>query len=209
MKQATKKRKEKLKGLKAQKKAYAQSLRLIEKEIHKLKPKMKKGGGRRKGNANENHLAKEIVAAFEEFGITREDCYRTPSSGGHRFAKKEDPGDLVTSKKLRKLFPFSVEAKHYKDVDLFPFFDSAKNWKKSWKVLAWLKQTVAATKGKLHPMLVFRMNGEQSLCAIPGLYPLVAALKPILKFMYDGEEWYLVRFDRLLRAMVKGARNAG
>jgi hypothetical protein len=36
-------------------------------------------------------------------------CYRTPQSGGHKFAGESD---LVVSEELRKIFPFVVECKH-------------------------------------------------------------------------------------------------
>lgn len=210
MRPDTLKRRHRLNELKLELRAHNAAIRLVTKEIKTLKRrKMKPGRGRTKGNANENVTAKQIIAAFAEFGIKGTDCYRTPSSGGHRFAKKEDPGDLVISKKLAKIFPFEVECKHYKDIDIYPFLANSKLWKKSWLPRKWLAQTVAAAqhrKGR-HPLLVMRMNGQPALAALPGLYPLVTYLTPRLRFLpFKGEHWYLVRFDRLLRVIAREYR---
>ena len=204
-----KKLRAKLKLIIAQRKAFAKSVRIADKEIARLtklcRRKMRKGGGRAKGNGFENKVAKIIVAAFAEYHITQRDCYRTPLSGGHRFAKHEDPGDLVISKKLRVIFPFHVECKFYKDVNLRPFWDPQKKWKPSWLPGQWLKQATDACKKSSigMPMLVFKSNGEQILAAVPLKLRNSEDIRPMLWFKYEGETWTLVRFSKLLSQIKK------
>jgi hypothetical protein len=62
-----------------------------------------------KGSTFENVISKTVCQYFE---AEREECYRTPLSGGHPFG---DTGDLVIGTKLFKQFPFVVECKAYQD----------------------------------------------------------------------------------------------
>ena len=167
---------------------------------------MKKGRGRPKGNAFENKIAKTLVKAF---GLKKKDCYRTPGSGGHRQASKTDPGDLVISKRMRKVFPFSVECKHYKAVPLYWFFKPEKKRPKQLK--SWLSQaeTSAKKQKKMYPLLIFRANNAPIFCALPGVYPLVTRCRPKLRFTRGDTDWFLLEFDVLVRALVKeGAQYA-
>lgn len=129
---------------------------------------MKKGGGRAKGAAFERHVSKVLIAAFEAYGVTAEDCYRTPQSGGHRFARKEDPGDLVISKRLQKLFPFCVECKFYKKLQWNALLTKQKD-KSHWT--DWWDQAVTASNRqpvahRYEPMLVCRQNFDKTLYAV-------------------------------------------
>lgn len=176
---------------------------------------MKPGMGRNKGNGFERETSKTIAHAFRHFHITQKDVYRTPSSGGHKYAKKSDPGDLVISRKLRELFPFSVECKFYRKIDLFKLFEPIEDHVKSSQFKNWLAQTCKTCNGskKLYPMLVFKQNQSLVLCAIPAIYPLVADMSrrnyTRLKMKYRDEDWYVVRFDQLLKQLVREAkRNA-
>jgi hypothetical protein len=135
---------------------------------------MKPGMGRLKGNAFERQAAALIVCAFKDFGITKKDVYRTPGSGGHRYASKTDPGDLVISPKLRKLFPFSTECKSYARVRLAQFLYPVRLWKKSWKCQKWLLQLRQATEKQsadagewLIPLLVFKENNGEIMASFP------------------------------------------
>lgn len=119
---------------------------------------MKRGGGRVKGNAFERQVAKMIVEAFSDHGIDSKHCYRTPLSGGHRYAKKCDPGDLVMSPELRKLFPFAVEAKSYKRLKWRELLSPLK---KSGQFYKWWQQAcLGATSQGLNPLLVFKENNS-------------------------------------------------
>jgi hypothetical protein len=123
----------------------------------------KRINGRSKGNSFERTVAGLIIEAFTDLGIEKKDCYRTPLSGGHRFASKQDPGDLLCSKRLSKLFPYAVECKCYKRI----------NWIELLSPLAankgqfgpWWTQAckAAGTTGKL-PLLVFKGNGTKVFC---------------------------------------------
>lgn len=157
---------------------------------------MKPGGGREKGNSFERRVAGMIVKAFECFGAGKSDAYRTPSSGGHQYAKKEDPGDLVISKKLRKWFPHHVECKNYRRVNFGRFLASSTERKKSWQEFRWLDQALSASK-KYIPILVIKENHGESMCVVP---VLASGFKPVprLVFRYKNQTWCLCRFKRYL-----------
>lgn len=116
---------------------------------------MKAGGGRNKGSAFERKVAKLIVANFAHVGITKQDCYRTPGSGGHRFAAKTDPGDLVLSPDLRERFPFSIECKHYANLDWNVLLS---NKKKKGQFESWWQQCCKSAVLDTVPLLVFKRN---------------------------------------------------
>lgn len=116
---------------------------------------MKAGGGRNKGSAFERKVAKLIIATFANKGINKEDCYRTPGSGGHRFASKTDPGDLVLSPALRELFNFSVECKHYAKLDWGVLLS---NRRKKGQFESWWRQCCKAAVDDAIPLLVFKRN---------------------------------------------------
>jgi hypothetical protein len=191
-----------LKTIRPKLKSLRADLRRLEREeiqCCKAAKKMKPGNGRQKGNSFERDVAKTIVRIFQKAGynITDEDVYRTPSSGGHRYAKKEDPGDLVISPRLLKLFPCSVECKDQKALELYRFFIPFSLHKSSWPEHQFLAQTVAAAKLKkgLVPMLVFKKHSKV-FCAFPSpimLFP------PALDFQYEGERWQLCLFRRYLK----------
>jgi hypothetical protein len=173
---------------------------------------VKPGGGRQKGAMFERHIAKRIVDAFTEFGVTKVDCYRTPSSGGHRYAKEADPGDLVISERLRGVFPFHVECKHHRDVDLWTLLVSPP--KKSWKFFHWLRQAIeATTSDNLHPMVVFKANSMPILCAIPatintipliGSFSFIHVHTPVEVPPYRG--WRVFTLDLFLQLWVSSQR---
>lgn len=168
---------------------------------------MKKGGGRGKGSSFERYIAGRVVSAFKKFGIKKKDCYRTPMSGGHRQASKSDPGDLVLSKRLRELFPYSVECKFYKEINLWQFMQAEKKRDKSWPVTKWLEQTCTACgkKKKVFPLLVFRQNrSPHVLAALPLLMPVIGLIKGAkLRFKYEGKNWYVVDFEELLSVIAE------
>jgi len=163
---------------------------------------MKAGGGRNKGNAFERKLANEVVTAFSCFGIKKSDCYRTPLSGGHIHAKQSDPGDLVISKRLRKYFPFHVEAKHYRQVSLNALFTPIEKQKKAWKFKPWVEQVGRAKKHGLTPVIVFKENNGPILAMLP-MYPPLTDTRIIFKTRYKGEPWYVITFKSMLRILVK------
>lgn len=167
---------------------------------------MRKGGGRNKGNGFERQVAKLVVTAFDCMGVAKKDCYRTPGSGGHKYASKVDPGDLVISKRLRKYFPFHVECKFYRRVELWPLFTSIDKQKKAHKFKGWLAQTVRGNNGKLQPMLVWKENQGPIFCLVPQLMPLVTKIPNKLKTHYNGEVWYAMLFSDMLKALVKIAK---
>ena len=156
----------------------------------------------------ERLVAKMIVETFKDYGITNKDAYRTPMSGGHRYASKTDAGDIVISPRLRKLFPFSVECKCYATVNLAQFLFPVKLWKKSWKCSRWLAQVKAASEKQeewLIPLLVFKENNRRDdggfSCEYRGRGVDTEAFQQKLSFVYQNRQWIIVRFSKFLRKM--------
>lgn len=145
----------------------------------------------------ERSVAAQIVATFADLGIGNKDCYRTPMSGGHRYARKNDPGDVVISSRLRKYFPFHVECKCYATVDLSQFLVPMRLWKKSWYATKWLKQMEDAAVDGMIPLLIFKEDKGETLAAAP--VQLGLGFVNRLNFVYQGREWNVVRFSTFLR----------
>ena len=159
---------------------------------------MRAGGSKAKGSSFERVVAAEILkAAGKPFKKT--DCYRTPLSGGHVFSSKESPSDLVISKRLLKRFPFAVECKNYKKLDLQHFFTGQGLFGK------WIDQvTSSVTKskvGKIHPIVVFRWNLSKTFCIVRydtygRFFGEVSAHH--IRFRYDHVGWRVVLFSDFL-----------
>lgn len=158
---------------------------------------MRSGGGRAKGNGFERVVSKLILKyAGSEF--TAEDCFRTPLSGGHRFARKKDPGDLQLSPALLKAFPAIVECKRYRDVNLEHFLVHKK--KSSWQELQWLNQVIDQAMGghDLMPVLVMQANRGAILCVTPAGDGHDEADDGKLVFHYRGTTWILCEFETFM-----------
>lgn len=126
------------------------------------KKKRKKPRGKKKGSAYERKIASLIAENFADFGIVRNDCYRTVLSGGLAGQK----GDLQFSPQLEKLIPFTVECKHYKKLNLEHLLYSYEDMMGSWKWRLWWKQLRAEMKITKKPgLLVFRGNNTLDLCS--------------------------------------------
>jgi len=160
-------------------------------------------GKRNKGNSFERRVSKMIVAAFKELGITAEDCYRTPLSGGHRYSKKEDPGDLVISPKLQKLFPFTVECKNDRRANISHFF----NLKSTTPEVRWWKQACQQNKSEAtSPLLVFKAHHEIFCCVLEGFIPEDRGTSALLSVEYDCMPTAVLKFATLLRFIVSVAK---
>lgn len=169
--------------------------------------KMKKGGGRNKGSGFEREIADLVIAAFAHKGICAKDCYRTPGSGGHKQASKTDPGDLVISRRLQKLFPFNVECKFYKSItmDLLMVPNVTEGHLKNW----WEQAVKSA--GKRIPLLIFRQNRQQAYAMFPydvyagitGELSILADLRPHIHTKVNGQGVCVLRFKTLLRHVKK------
>ena len=105
---------------------------------------------RDKGHGFERTIAKELR---EILGLEMKDIFRTPLSGGHPGMRA---GDLMLSKKAQRLFPWSVECKHYKG------WRPDSVLKDNLREQGWTTQCVAAAcfNGNLRPMLI--MNGSNT-----------------------------------------------
>lgn len=140
---------------------------------------MKAGGGRIKGSVFERKVAGLIVEAFSEFGICKTDCYRTPLSGGHFAASKKDPGDILMSPKLQKLFPFVIECKSYKKLQWDRMILSHQGVRGI--MVKWWKQArKAALKTGGLPMVVFKQNNGLIWAMVPTLGTTQWVASPVI-----------------------------
>lgn len=158
-----------------------------------------------KGSIFERKVAKDILeAAGSLFGA--KDCYRTPQSGGHRFAGKSD---LRISGSLQSILPFCVECKHRKTVRTHHFFSLTA------EVISFHEQVLAsAAKEELTPMLVVRGGDKQQYAAMP----LAAArtwmpglqfdgdVRPALHYDYRTQSWVALPWELFLKFLsMRGA----
>ena len=175
---------------------------------------MKLGGGSAKGKAFERHVAHMIIDAFASFGITKQDCYRTPLSGGHFAASKEEPSDLVLSPKLRKLFPYVIECKSYRKLDWHKLLVPGP--KGHWQ--EWWDQVNKAAEGGAHdariagifskPLLVFRQNRSPVFAMLrwrEGSFPN----QRLRTLMEQGDDVIVVQFAWLLDRKARDAEFPG
>lgn len=102
---------------------------------------MKKGGGKSKGGAYENIIARHLALRFKAFRITEDDCYRTKNSG----ATKKQPGDIQFSPAMSKVFPAIIECKHYKNI-LIKICVPLDRQPKSYPIKAWWIQLLREQK---------------------------------------------------------------
>jgi hypothetical protein len=149
--------------------------------------------GRPKGGGFENAICADIVDAFEQFGVTDQDVYRSKQSGGHKSAY----GDIGLSSALAKLFPFAPECKWWKNVFLH---DLLLPWEKMSKTKArfggwWLQTLRGAAKCHRMPLLIFKANKATVLCAIP-LSDLRAAQQKALR---EGRPYLFTLAPRRLK----------
>lgn len=165
---------------------------------------MRAGGGKQKGSAFERKVAKLIrVAAKRVMKVKKSDVYRTPMSGGHIHAKRENPSDLVISKRVRKRFPFVVECKHYRRIRylelMTPSFEGG--------IHKWIEQVKKCVKGNRYcPLVVMMENRGNIFCAFPLMLPMATGpYKPRrgLLFMHGKEQWCLMLFSTFLKAVFK------
>lgn len=173
---------------------------------------MRNGGGRAKGAGFENEIAKLIRAVAVEYGFADDCCYRTPSSGGHRFAKKSDPGDLVVSPKLAKYFPFHIECKKQEIFELMHLLALPSIRMDSWAEFQWITQSIEAVKAAkpLRPPMVVCTKNRFPIYAIVderewhkwnnGFLEIPSHKPPMphSKFLYVGQTWLLMPFDYVL-----------
>jgi hypothetical protein len=154
----------------------------------------------RKGNAFELLCAHKIVdaagAPFE-----KKDCYRTPQSGGHRFA---GANDLQISGRLLAIFPFGGEMKHRKSFRIEQMFDPTK------EIREYHDQVLAAlarykSDSPVFPLLVVRGNGGLIYCASyrDALNRYWDSLPATPGFVYRHGQaiWKMVLLDNLLSAL--------
>lgn len=158
---------------------------------------------RNKGNAFERLVAKRILSAVGD-PYTSKDCYRTPLSGGHPMG---DSGDLVISERLAKVFPFTVECKHYRDLRLEEFLRPKKAV--SLRTRVWLQQAErCGVKQKRIPLLVFRTNHRYIYVAVYCRNKKASRWVGLRVPWDDPVVWDIVPFETFLDR-VKEERSSG
>ncbi len=171
--------------------------------------------GKKKGNGFETDTRRQITKAFSKFGITNTDAFKSILSGAH----KESFGDISLSSALSKLFPYAVECKWHKKVDIYRFFIPWSQQVKSSQLVNWWMQAVeGAVKCKhLHPLLVFTSNNKSVFCIIQShaLFSVLGIKNNILRkktiahfclYPEDGSELYCFEFKHLLKLLVAKAK---
>lgn len=155
---------------------------------------------KRIGGTFERRVAAMILAAVGE-RFCKKDCYRTPMSGGHPHVGESD---LQISKKLRKVFPFLVEAKHRKTIRLDHFL------KPTAELRSFRIQIVAEWKklGKRGAPAVVMMGARTDVYAmvkLPNLIHTHTALYDLLEtrtpFVVLSSNWRIYRFADLLNCV--------
>lgn len=156
--------------------------------------------GKQKGNTFERHCAKLILkAAGSSFG--KKDCYRVPMSGGHQF---EGEGDLRTSKRMRKVFPFLVEAKHRKTIKPYQFFNPTE------ELYGFIRQSKRETRNDKwkRPGLIVVKGNNTPIFAMVRLEMLDIRYcglldHPMLRIRYKGRTWGVTLFSNVLNCLTK------
>lgn len=172
------------------------------------KRKMRSGGGKAKGSAFERKVASMIIKATKDTGFhfEKEDCYRTPMSGGHIYAKQEEPSDLVLSKRLRKVIPIAVECKFRKTINMYHFTVPFEQHEKSWEEKNAIDQVLRATKkSSYYPVVILKNNREPIVLVmrLADLKFLFPRCKIGFKFSYNEDTWCALEFEAFLKAFRK------
>lgn len=122
--------------------------------------------GKSKGSSFERLIAKDFDKWWEEVSGT---FWRTKISGG-----SDEPGDISPryrpQHKEKPWWPFVIECKHYKSINLLNLFRNEKN--KNNHILEWWRQVTSsqnqAIKGGYDPvplrLLIIRVNTYPILC---------------------------------------------
>lgn len=146
------------------------ALKGLDNELRKVsKRKMRPGGGKPKGGAYENKIAKKIALAFAGCGIAQDDCYRTKNSGATKYQK----GDLQFSSALRKMLDVVIECKHYKGGRIvYQLFTPLKDMPKSWQFKQWWTQLEEEIISSDKPgLLIWRENNGEDLVSFFDNFP--------------------------------------
>ena len=156
---------------------------------------MRAGGSKSKGSSFERVVAKLIITAGEDLGFTKRDVYRTPLSGGHVFAKHKHPSDLVMTKKVLRVFPASIECKHYKK------FELQNLWTRQGLLFDWIDQALRATEGtRVNPVVVFKWNLSKIFCVFEaGKFRITT--NTYMQFRFRKKYWNVILFTNLLRGV--------
>lgn len=159
---------------------------------------MKPGGGRRKGKRFE----REVVALIRDaFALSVKDCYRTPLSGGHFAASKEDPGDIFLGREFQLSMPrpLCIECKNSVS------FEIARFWSRDIESMSWpetkaLYQVLKAAGKDKAPVLIFNYN-RQIWCCCPEVlrHDTVTGLF----FTFQKHKFCLTLLEEVLRGWQK------
>src|SRR3954470_4184424 len=99
------------------------------------------------------------ACVLSKFGL--KDCYRTPMSGGHKYAGESD---LVISPSLQRVVPFCIECKHHKSLRTSHLFHPTELPK---SFHAQVLKACARDPFKRRPLLVLRGGDLETYAALP------------------------------------------
>lgn len=164
-----------------------------------VKKERKQGvNGRKKGKRFERQVVKLMREAFE-LGV--KDCYRTPLSGGHFAASKEDPGDIFLGQEFQRSMPrpLCIECKNAKNFEISRFW-SRDIENMSWAETKALNQVLKAAGSDKSPVLIFNY-GLKIWCCCPE--ELRHQMVTGLYFTFKGRKFCLTLFEEVLRGWQK------
>lgn len=167
---------------------------------------MKRGGGKRKGNAFENKTCRAL-SLWVTRGEDHTQFIPCRLSGGWKDAGRRHAGDIAANGEHGENFRTTcvVECKHYKGDLLWGMLTKHPDYS---IVGFWAKLSVEARNLDLVPLLVFRQNGRPVLVGMPPRlatwvceYPRRRGWTtniPRLKFQNDDYEFDMVAMDALV-----------
>src|SRR3990167_5276986 len=154
----------------------------MKKRTRKQAGKMSKA----KGRNFENQVAKIIR---ESLGFPDKKHYHNSRGSGAHFTSK---GDLTTSSKFRKVWPFCVECKKqeatwtYKNIFTVTYGEFMKT-----NIHQWWLQAVDETPKGLNPMLIFSKNRENIYVVVCLKDEIISNMKFIRPRLIIGNKWYI------------------
>ncbi len=119
-------------------------------------------------------------------------------SGGHPVAEK---GDSVISPRLKKIFPFFIECKAYRDWNLNRLL-----WPKGKSKGWYLKLRIQAKEAGRLPIFIAKGNNEEPVAAVPyqlrSKFPGLKQMIPSIRYRVGKTLWVASTLEVLLTAVL-------
>ena len=174
---------------------------------------MRRGGSRAKGNAFENQICRNIRKDLAPFGVTKQDVYRTPLSGGHPFC---NDADLIISDRLQPLFPFTVECKHHRDLSVSRVMEMHKIFERFLQQVIRANTTAVANgAGEVFPLLIWKGNFTQTYAATYPKAIISTYGRELpesfnrLHFWFRGVKWAMFNWQDFRKMIIASGQRIG